>query len=391
MWAFAATMALLTMACDKMPLLAPHESTISVSAASTVVQANGTTEIRATVLEASKTPVQNGTTVTFSTTLGLVAPAEARTLNGVATVQFLGNGQSGKASITAISGGAASTALEINVGAAAATRVSLNATPASVPPTGGTTVVSALVADASGNPLGGVPVTFATTAGNFSAAVVNTDSSGTARTTLSTTQQASVTATAGGVTSSALVVTVTVRPTVSIAVAANATPAVGVVTPFTIGVTPATSGGLPIQSVTIDYGDGSSDELGGVSGTAIPVQHVYDDDGSHTVTVTAQDSAGVPATASTVIFVQPLIVSITSAVSSLNAKAYSFTANINPTGAATSIASYAWTFGDNTPTTNTTTNVASHTYATAGSKTVRVTVRTVANRTFTGTALISVQ
>ena len=46
-------------------------------------------------------------------------PVEARTLNGVATVQFLGNGQSGKATIKAISGGAASDALELSVGAAA--------------------------------------------------------------------------------------------------------------------------------------------------------------------------------------------------------------------------------------------------------------------------------
>ena len=37
----------LTVACDKVPLLAPQESTITLSTASTVVQANGTTEIRA--------------------------------------------------------------------------------------------------------------------------------------------------------------------------------------------------------------------------------------------------------------------------------------------------------------------------------------------------------
>ena len=60
-----------------MPLLAPQASTITLSTASTVVQANGTTEIRATVLEASGTPVQNGTTVTFTTNLGAVAGRRA--------------------------------------------------------------------------------------------------------------------------------------------------------------------------------------------------------------------------------------------------------------------------------------------------------------------------
>ena len=113
----------LTAACDKMPLLAPQSSTIKLSTASTVVQANGTTEIRATVLESSGTPVQNGTTVTFTTNLGTLSPVDARTMNGVATAQFLGNGQSGKAAIKAISGGAASDALELSVGAAAANGV----------------------------------------------------------------------------------------------------------------------------------------------------------------------------------------------------------------------------------------------------------------------------
>ena len=99
-------------ACDKLPLLAPQESTITLSTASTVVQANGTTEIRATVLESSGTPVQNGTTVTFTTNLGTLSPVDARTLNGVATARFVANGQSGTAAIKAISGGAASEALD---------------------------------------------------------------------------------------------------------------------------------------------------------------------------------------------------------------------------------------------------------------------------------------
>ena len=75
--------AVLAVACDKVPLLAPQESTITLSSASTVVQANGTTEIRATVIEPSGTPVQNGTTVTVhdesrNTVAGRSADAEWR-------------------------------------------------------------------------------------------------------------------------------------------------------------------------------------------------------------------------------------------------------------------------------------------------------------------------
>ena len=187
-----------SIACDKVPLLAPRQSTITLSSASLVVQANGVTEIRATVIEESGTPVHNGTTVMFTTTLGTLSPPESRTENGVAKVQLLANGQSGRASVKAISGGAASEALELTLGAAAASRISLTASPASVPSTGGTSTISATVVDASGNPVTGVPVTFITTAGSISSSVANTDSSGIARTTLTTNQTANVTANAGG-------------------------------------------------------------------------------------------------------------------------------------------------------------------------------------------------
>lgn len=385
--ALAAGLAIFAAACDKLPLLAPRESTITLSTASTVVQANGRTQIRATVLEPSGTPVQNGTTVTFTTNLGTVSPAEARTLNGVAAVQFLGNGQSGTASITAISGGAASAPLEIAVGAAAAGRVSITASPSSVPSTGGTTTITAVVTDASGNPLGGVPVTFATTAGTFSSTVVNTDTAGMARTTLTTNQPATVTVTAGG-TKETISITVSAQPTVSISVAQGSTPFEGGVTTFSITVSPAATGGSPIQNVTVDYDDGTSDNLGSVSGT-ISVQHVYRDDGSFTPTVRAQDSTGSSVSASTVIFVQPMLVSITAEQSSADPQTFHFTANVSPTGASSSVASYAWTFGDGTGVTTSSPST-SHTYESSGNKTVRVTARTNTNRTASGSTTISV-
>lgn len=380
LWALVACAGLLSAACDKLPLLAPPSSTIRLSSASTNVQANGTTEIRATVLEPSGTPVQNGTTVTFTTNLGTVNPVDARTFNGVATVQFLGNGQSGKASVRAISGGAASDPLELSVGAAAAGRVTVSATPTAVPSTGGSTTVTAVVVDASGNPIGGVPVTFSTTAGSLSATVVNTDTAGVARTTLTTNQPASVTATAGGTTSTAASITLASRPTVSIS--ATGSPFEGGVTTLSITVTPAASGGAPIENVNVNYGDGTSDNLGSVSGP-ISVQHVYSDEGSYTPTVTATDSAGSSVTASTVIYVQPLLVSITATQQS--AKAFTFTANVNPSGA--SIASYTWSFGDGTSVTESD-STTSHTYATSGNKNVRVTARTSTGSAASGTTTV---
>ena len=382
LWALAACLAAVA-ACDKLPLLAPQSSTIKLSSASTNVQANGTTEIRATVLEPSGTPVQNGTTVTFTTNLGALSPTEARTLNGVATVQFVGNGQSGKASILAISGGAASEPLELSVGAAAAGRVSVSASPTSVPATGGSTSVTAVVVDASGNPIVGVPVTFSTTAGSFSATVVNTDSSGTARTTLTTNAPASVTATAGGATSTAVSVTTSARPTVSIT--ATGSPSEGGVTTLSITANAGT-GGAPIQNVVVNYGDGTSDDLGSVSGT-VTVQHVYNDEGSYTPTATATDTSGASATASTVIFVQPIIVSITATQSAPGSKTFNFTANVSPP--TTSVASYTWTFGDGSTVSESDAST-SHTYTVSGTRTVRVTVRTSTNKTASGSTTVQV-
>jgi hypothetical protein len=383
-WTLAVFAALLTLACDKLPLLAPQQSTIKLSSAAATVQANGSTEVRATVLEQGGTPVQNGTTVTFTTNLGALSPAEARTLNGVATVQFLGNGQSGKASIKAISGGAASDPLELNVGAAAAGRVNLTANPTSVPASGGTTTITAGVFDASGNPLVGVPVTFTTTAGSFSAAVVNTDSAGRASTNLMTSRESTVTATAGGTTSTGLTISITVRPTVSITLASGTTAVAGGITTFSVTVNSATNG-APLQSVVVDYGDGSSDDLGAISGT-VAVQHIYDSAGSYTPSVTATDTVGATATSSTVLVVQPLLVSITATQGS-NVKTFTFAANISPAGS--QVASYTWTFGDGSGIT-TSSATTSHTYTSSGDKTVRVTVRTPTNQTANGSTSITV-
>ena len=86
--ALLAIAALLTTACDKVPLLAPANSAITLSANSLVVPAGGSTGLTAFVTESSGTPVQNGTTVRFTATLGSVTPAETQTTNGIAVATF---------------------------------------------------------------------------------------------------------------------------------------------------------------------------------------------------------------------------------------------------------------------------------------------------------------
>ena len=75
--------------CDKAQLLAPTQSTINVTAATKLLSSSGETEISAVVVEQAGTPVQNGTTVRFTTNLGRIDPVETQTRNGLATTVII--------------------------------------------------------------------------------------------------------------------------------------------------------------------------------------------------------------------------------------------------------------------------------------------------------------
>src|SRR6266852_261770 len=96
-------------ACNKVPLLAPTGSSITLTSSATVLPVNGTTQLIAQVLESAGTPPQDSTLVTFTTTLGTVQPSQAETSGGRVIVTFNAGTASGTATITATSGGAGST------------------------------------------------------------------------------------------------------------------------------------------------------------------------------------------------------------------------------------------------------------------------------------------
>src|SRR6185436_900431 len=176
----------LSVACQKVPLLAPSGSTITITSAATVLPLNGSAEIIAQVIEPAGTPPSHGTLVTFTTTLGSVQPFEAETdINGRVIVRFVAGTSSGTATITAASGGAnvgTAGAIKIAIGTAAVGRVSVNANPASVPALGGSTTITVSVFDVNGNPLSSAPVSLSSTAGSLSASAVITDANGVATT-----------------------------------------------------------------------------------------------------------------------------------------------------------------------------------------------------------------
>ena len=208
-------------ACDTVPLTAPSGSTLTISAASTIVPSGGTTEVTAFVAEEGGIAVQNGTSVRFTTNLGRMEPPEAQTRNGYAVSTFVAGDSAGVAVVNASSGGigagtttapappstgngtptttptptaTGSSSVQITVGAAASETVVLNASATSVPSGGGTVTLIASVMDINGNRLRNTPINFSTTAGSLSATVATTDASGEARVDLTTNRNATVTA-----------------------------------------------------------------------------------------------------------------------------------------------------------------------------------------------------
>ena len=392
-------------ACDRVPLLAPSGSVITLFPVSTTVPLNSEVEIVATVIEqgvaqppappptdgngdgtgtgtgtgttgtsttGAGTPVQNGTLVTFTTTLGRIEPSEARTTNGQVRVRFISGNQSGTATITAFSGGASGRLENLRVGTAAVERVIVTANPQTLGASGGTSDISARVEDAGGLPVVGVPVTFSTSSGQITPNPATTDANGIARTTLTTTAEAMVTATVAGQTSEQLTVGLNPRTGISIT-GPTTTVAAGQPVTFTVNVNAEAN----IQDVSIDFGDGSSQSVGALSGSTT-IQHVYDEAGTFSVRATARDASGFTETVGTSVTVlpaQPPTVTLTASNSNPTiGELVQITASVS--GATSSIIRYEWTFGPGAdrPSQTTSSNRVNVTWSTIGTKIVTVRV-----------------
>ena len=416
-------------ACDKVPLLAPTGSAITLSANSLVVPTNGTTGLTAFVTESSGTPVQNGTTVRFTTTLGTVTPSETQTTNGIAVATFQAGASSGIAEVHAISGGAAgattssgsgttatsgtANVVKITVGAAAVNTVTLRANPSTVGPNGGSVELIASVITESGAPVLSVPVTFNADQGTLTVQTVPTDVNGEARTVLTTAQKTNVTATAGTKTSTpATVVDVRAAPGVTITCApagggtgascanvqANPSNNTAAVT-FTVTKGTNTSA---LRDATIDFGDGTTQGLGNLAGGPAVISHSYTGpSGSsprgYTATVRATDVNNETTTASTNVTITPrapLSVTLAGTVGTGTAnKTVTFTATVKPdVGGADVAQSFDWDFdfdGSFVADATTSGNTTAHVYS-SGTHTAAVRVTTTDGRTATGQTEVSV-
>jgi PKD domain-containing protein/Big-like domain-containing protein len=405
--------AAVTAGCDKAQLLAPTQSTISLSAPTRVLPSNGTTPLTATVLEQAGTPVHNGTTVRFTTSLGRVDPVEAQTTNGIAITTFFAGPNSGIADIRATSGAAKAEGdinlVKITIGAAAVNTVTVRANPSSIGPNGGTVELIATVVGENGQAVEGVLVSFNADQGSLGSTTAVTNSSGEARTTLTTSQQTIVTATAGTKTSSNLTIAARAGPAVTIVcatIAAGGTcssvQASGSNNNATVVFTVTKGSTSPaLRSATLDFGDGTAQALGTLAGGPATVPHTYagpdtSNARSYTATVLATDINGESTSASVIVLVTPrptptpINVNLTAVADPANDHRWTFTATATEGTAAPSVQSYTWDFGDDSGEVRTSGNITSHVYTDDGIMQVTVTVRTADGRTGVGRTEIRV-
>jgi PKD repeat protein len=312
------------------------------------------------------TPVQNGTLVTFTTTIGRIEPAEARTHNGSVQVKLITSGTSGNPTITAYSGGASTTNKDIKIGTAGAETVSLTVSPQSLGSSGGSAQLTATVTDTGGAGLGGVPVSFTTDKGMISPATATTDGNGIALATLTTTSTAKIKATAGTKSSAEITVAVSAFGLASFSANPNAA-AAGSVINFTV--TPTT--GANLTNVRVEFGDGRFQNLGGIS-AATTAANTYCSPGNYNATATFTDAGGSTGSLSTgvIIGALPITLSVSPLTPGVNVPV-SFT--VNGLGTA-QISRFVWTFDDGTPQQTTTSASISHTFTTKGIKNARVDV-----------------
>src|SRR5262249_34834380 len=197
----AAAAASLSLSCgDSTPAAPTATTTITLTASATQLPVGGSATVDAELVESTNRFVADGTMVRFATTLGVIDPADVPTKQGRATATLFAGNISGIAVISASAGAALSptqNAPRIAIGASAASHVAIVANPSAVPFSGGTSAITATVVDAAGNPLASIPVTFSATAGSLTIAAVKTDQEGSAKTTLTTSQASTITATIG--------------------------------------------------------------------------------------------------------------------------------------------------------------------------------------------------
>jgi hypothetical protein len=173
---------LVAAACDEGTPTAPTGAILRISANPTQIAATGSSTITLQALRSNGNPVNPGTEIRLSTSIGTVDEVVFTDDDGVAHATLRGDGRTGTATVSAHSGAVEAVTTEVEVGASAGA-IRLTVTPTSIPETGGTLDLLALVRDEQGQPLPGASVNFSADAGTLDSGgeFIVTDASGTAR------------------------------------------------------------------------------------------------------------------------------------------------------------------------------------------------------------------
>jgi PKD repeat protein len=196
--------------CDKASPVAPSGTILAISANPTRIALNGTSTITIIGRKPDGNPLNPGTEIQLNATLGSITSIVTTNGSGTATAIFQSNGRLGTARISAAVGTApagggggtttsdtppppstpTSASVDVQVGSVTTTIV-LQPTPTTLPATGGTVSLLAVLRDDSGQPIANQGVNFTTDLGTLNSRgnTVTTNSSGVARDTLKLTEQ----------------------------------------------------------------------------------------------------------------------------------------------------------------------------------------------------------
>lgn len=184
----------LVYACDSANPVAPPGTVITLSVSPTTIGLNDTATITVTGFRPDGNPLNPGTQVTLSTSLGVITPTTVTIgSTGIGTATLSGDGRTGTATITATTPGSDSMAtVDVQIGQTAESKPTLTITV--TPSTLGlneTATVSVLARQADGSPFGGGGQVFLeTTLGRLDSELLVTDSDGRAETTFNSGGQA---------------------------------------------------------------------------------------------------------------------------------------------------------------------------------------------------------
>lgn len=158
---------------------------VLVSVNPSTIPVEGTATVTVIARNSDGSPVAAGQTVILTSSLGTLSPNRPTTrADGTATATLDAGSQSGTATVTAIVGASDAATATVTI-REAATDVSVQANPRTLPRAGGEVTLTAFVTNSQGQPLQGAPVTFEATRGDLEfTGVVFTDTSGVATNTL---------------------------------------------------------------------------------------------------------------------------------------------------------------------------------------------------------------